>query len=77
MKYLGRPRYEATAEEIAALPNYHEASNQFGYKLPVGQYRSVSTSGGCEPVIIDVIKDPLEGTKEVFNRVRIVEKAVA
>ena len=73
MKYLNaRQGYEATQAEIERLPDYHEAFKQYGYKIPVGQYRSVSNSTHG-PVIIDVSPDPLSSyNRESLSHVRIV-----
>jgi hypothetical protein len=71
-KYLGRDGYLATQAQIDALPDYHEAFKQYGYRIPTGQYRTISASTH-EPAIIDVTADPLSSyNRECFSHVQIV-----
>lgn len=66
MTYLGLSTYSATQAEIDALPSWHEAGN----RPALGMYRTVSASTHG-PAIVEVVKDPIQGTREVYSRIKI------
>jgi hypothetical protein len=72
MKYVAYHTYEITESELAALRCYYEAARDFGaYRVPIGTYRGQSCSDHL-PMLAEVVADPLEGTREVWSRLRVV-----
>jgi hypothetical protein len=72
MTYLGRPGYKATAEEVAALPDYREAMEAHGmYAVPPGQYRFEHRVGVWK--IVDVAVNPIsKWNNESYSDVQIL-----
>jgi hypothetical protein len=79
MTYLGsRDGYKATADEVAALPDYREAMKVHGkYTVPPGQYRYLARTEPDRWQIVDVRPNPINKSNiENYSDVRIIRDAI-